>query len=673
MDKDGSMSNSAVGVGDRLIKWAMIVGMIATVFLILVNAIEQVKDVGDIFNVACVVSFVLFVLLWSKSRTVSIVGIVGVLVSIIIHFRQSPIQPLSLMRQESLGDYNPGNLLVTLYLARDLLLSICVFSLSRFVQGWKRRFIIGVAGFSALIACGWYFYSLMNLGGFAWIDSKAWWAFDNYENKSLDHAALLVEILKFASFFLVLRACMRGGLTKPQGDNKLSPAESISVCEEKKEISCACAEQAGKRTCACLDFGLRTGFVALMLNMIVLWIAQTSTSLENSMAAERMLILVYALAMIMLMFMCRVSVCSSIAGGIGFVLVAAQVGGLFDGGVSPFIFAFQLICLAIGMGGLTRYLLLGKKRKVALIVLIASVVAAVAQLIEGVGVLSLVAKGRMVDIFFWVNFVVTVVYLVEIVFLCMVSKQITKVVESRRRIDIPAHEEIKVSRLMFALCLIAGFVFLKVSRLGGSNMVTVIISIALILAAAHFLVGFFVSIVDRCIRGRMGRLAYFLTSLCVILAVLVVLPSPSSLFESGFEDMEYMTEKVRNGLLGFLLNEFVVALLLFYFWVKRLHDIGWTSKLAIWMLVLTACPLVCYFDPAVGAALTILTFVMAFPVGIVKILLLFVPGAKGANKSGEGKDMSLQSRLTCLKDLHDKGLMTDFEYEKKRKDILDSI
>ncbi len=450
---------------------------------------------------------------------------------------------------------------------------------------------------------------------------------------------------------------------------------------DKDSSTCACTEQTGKRAGVCLDIGLGLGLLAFLMNVILLLIVLISPSPENSASAVLMLILAHALAMLMLVLMCRVSICSSLAGGIGLILFEAQVGALFvEGGNLSIVIAFQLICLAIGLGGLTRYLLLGKKRRVAMGVLIAAVVAEAVLFIEGVSALFLVAKGKLgvgasdaVVVFTWWHFIATVVCLVAIASLCLVSKQIVKVVESRRRIDVLAHEEIKVSRLLFALGLIAGFIFLKVSRVGANFLEAsagittnvlggILLPWILVLAAAYFLVGFLASLVDRCIHGRMRRMPYFLS--CLLLGgpinIAGVFLRNAAAKEGGLEAQLFVS--LCAGILH--------GLVMFYFWVKRAHDIGWTSKLAIWMLIFSAGPAVGYIYPALGAFVYVAG---ALPLLIMSVLLLFVPGTQGANKFGERKDMSVQGRLASLKDLHDKGLMTDLEYEKKRKDILDSF
>jgi hypothetical protein len=456
MDKDSSMSNSAVSVGDRLIKRAMIVGMIATGLSVVPTVLgmiwragygvmdaEKLLDisrcVGVCWVVVSVVSFVSFVLLWHRFRTVAIIGIVGIFASI-----------AGFLAVRS-GSYNFGNIL---WILQNLLFVICFSFLSCFVQGWERRFIIGVAGFLVLIVLG-------DLG-LTWCSDLDIAFRDTYYTLS----GFLSLILKLVSFFLVLRTCKVCGASKGQGQE------------------------------------------------------------DNN---------------------------------------------------------------------------------------------------------------------------------------------------STTRIDAPVYEKIKVSRLLFALGLIAGFVFLKVSGVGANFLEAsagkitnvlggILLPSILVLAATYFLVGFLASLVDRCIHGRMRRMPFFLSCLC--------LGGPINIAGVFLSDAAFKRGDLEAQLFVILCAGIVYGLVMFYFWVKRAHDIGWTSKLAIWMLIFCAGPAVGYIYPDLGAFVYVAS---ALPLLMMWDLLLFAPGTQGVNKSGERKDMSAQGRLASLKDLHDKGLMTDLEYEKKRKDILDSI
>ena len=427
MDKDSSMSNSAVSVGDRLIKRAMIVGMIATGLSVVPTVLgmiwragygvmdaEKLLDisrcVGVCWVVVSVVSFVSFVLLWHRFRTVAIIGIVGIFASI-----------AGFLAVRS-GSYNFGNIL---WILQNLLFVICFSFLSCFVQGWERRFIIGVAGFLVLIVLG-------DLG-LTWCSDLDIAFRDTYYTLS----GFLSLILKLVSFFLVLRTCKVCGASKGQEQE------------------------------------------------------------DNN---------------------------------------------------------------------------------------------------------------------------------------------------STTRIDAPVYEyeKIKVSRLLFALGLIAGFVFLKVSGVGANFLEAsagkstnvlggILLPWILVLAAAYFLVGFLASLVDRCIHGRMRRMPYFLSFL--------FLGGPINIAGVFLSNAAAKEGGLGAQLIVSLCAGIVYGLVMFYFWVKRSHDIGWTSKLAIWMLIFSAGPAVGYIYPALGAFVYVAG---ALPLLIMGVLLLFVPGTQGANKSGERKDMSVQ-------------------------------
>ena len=120
---------------------------------------------------------------------------------------------------------------------------------------------------------------------------------------------------------------------------------------------------------------------------------------------------------------------------------------------------------------------------------------------------------------------------------------------------------------------------------------------------------------------------FFLICLCLC--------SPIAIAEGFLTEAAFNDGGLEASLFVTLLSQVVWGLTMFYFWVKRSHDIGWTSKFAIWMFILGAGgPIIGYVNESLGM---LLIFLGIIPIPIMCLLLLFVPGTKGDNRFGGRK------------------------------------
>lgn len=390
--------------------------------------------------------------------------------------------------------------------------------------------------------------------------------------------------------------------------------------------------------------------------------------------------------MAMLMLLWRVSVCSTFAGVMGtiFLVISYFKFGFFNEAVY-WLLGFPWF--SVGLCALSR--LLSKRKKIFVLCASMCMIGSwiIGRLVTNIYVQpmrannEMLANNEMKAAMKAVGLVLRRLSLMDVALAILLCAAIGVIWVSRKQLA----EQIKVVALTNSFCgrvklahliwfavMTAGFALLRYMNFFDSFL---FLSIALVflLAAVYFLAKSIAPFVDRVVEGRICRMQFFWLSLlvggCSLVVNYLACPDRLTRMEFKFDPHE---------LLCTLLTTAIWGICAFSIWVKRAHDIGWSSKLAIWMLVLAILPFFGCLDVFVdrdGGGMLFWPFyalnVLTLP--ILSLLLLFVPGTQGVNKSGERKDMSVQGRLASLKDLHDKGLMTDLEYEKKRKDILESI
>lgn len=135
--------------------------------------------------------------------------------------------------------------------------------------------------------------------------------------------------------------------------------------------------------------------------------------------------------------------------------------------------------------------------------------------------------------------------------------------------------------------------------------------------------------IDASIAGRLRRRSYFLR--VVIWSVVVNLVSTGVVIAVS-EGMKLANEQsLMFEWLSVLLSSSILTLIVFGCVVRRLHDMGWTCKVAKWQVLIAMLSLMGFMFPTLAAIVIVVGYI---PNLVLNLIVLFHVGSTGENKYG---------------------------------------
>lgn len=135
--------------------------------------------------------------------------------------------------------------------------------------------------------------------------------------------------------------------------------------------------------------------------------------------------------------------------------------------------------------------------------------------------------------------------------------------------------------------------------------------------------------IDEGIAGRMRRRSYFVHAIAY--GILINLVFTGLVIAITETKMIGNDESLKLEWLSLLLSSPVMVLVIFRYTVRRLHDMGWTCKVAKWQILIAMLTLLGFVFPTLAAIVIIVGYI---PNIVLNCIVLFVGGTPGENKYG---------------------------------------
>lgn len=135
--------------------------------------------------------------------------------------------------------------------------------------------------------------------------------------------------------------------------------------------------------------------------------------------------------------------------------------------------------------------------------------------------------------------------------------------------------------------------------------------------------------IDECLSGRIRRWTYFYKTLIWSVLVGLVMTGVSLIVSTNMK-----MDEAQQWMLGILtqpLSLSITTLIVFPATVRRLHDIGWSCKVAKWQALIAMLTLSGFMLPDLGTFTIIAGFI---PNLVLYIIVLFHGGTDGENQYG---------------------------------------
>lgn len=135
--------------------------------------------------------------------------------------------------------------------------------------------------------------------------------------------------------------------------------------------------------------------------------------------------------------------------------------------------------------------------------------------------------------------------------------------------------------------------------------------------------------IDVALYGRMRRMKYFahIVVWSIVVSVVAVIIEVAVCKSMRLDD----SQTVRFGWLVQLLSSSITTLIIFRYIVRRLHDMGWTCKVAKWQVLIAMLSLMGFMFPTLAAVVIVVGYI---PNLVLCLILTFHGGTKGENKYG---------------------------------------